>query len=120
MGRLKRVVFLAESFLSTRDSTEGNGGTVAVWGTASHEDEAVSLTVLCSMQCYEQFIRRSPLGSCILFHEGGHWRELVVRTSQHGHTMAIVTFHPQQLGRVSGTGPAPGHPNGCHGALWAY
>ncbi|NXJ11846.1 TRM2 methyltransferase, partial [Odontophorus gujanensis] len=50
-------------------------------------------------QCYEQFIRRSPLGSCILFHEGGHWRELVVRTSQHGHTMAIVTFHPQQLGQ---------------------
>lgn len=48
-------------------------------------------------QCYEQFIRRSLLGSCILFHEGGHWRELVVRTSQHGHTMAIVTFHPQQL-----------------------
>uniref|UniRef100_A0A8C2TET4 tRNA (uracil(54)-C(5))-methyltransferase n=1 Tax=Coturnix japonica TaxID=93934 RepID=A0A8C2TET4_COTJA len=50
-------------------------------------------------QCYEQFIRRSPLDSCILFHEGGHWRELVVRTSQHGHTMAIVTFHPQQLGQ---------------------
>ncbi|POI34723.1 hypothetical protein CIB84_001524 [Bambusicola thoracicus] len=50
-------------------------------------------------QCYEQFIRRSPLGSCILFHEGGHWRELVVRTSQLGHTMAIVTFHPQQLGQ---------------------
>ncbi|XP_019473622.1 tRNA (uracil(54)-C(5))-methyltransferase homolog isoform X6 [Meleagris gallopavo] len=50
-------------------------------------------------QCYEQFIRRSPLGSCILFHEGGHWRELVVRTSQHGHTMAVVTFHPQHLGQ---------------------
>lgn len=81
---------------------------------------AVSLTVLCSMQCYEQFIRRSLLGSCILFHEGGHWRELVVRTSQHGHTMAIVTFHPQQLGQVSGAGTALGHPNGCHGALWAY
>lgn len=50
-------------------------------------------------QCYEEFIRRSPLDSCILFHEGGHWRELVVRTTSHGHTMAIVTFHPQKLGQ---------------------
>ncbi|NXL86291.1 TRM2 methyltransferase, partial [Alectura lathami] len=50
-------------------------------------------------QCYEEFIRRSPLDSCILFHEGGHWRELVVRTSSHGHAMAIVTFHPQELGQ---------------------
>ncbi|XP_053846253.1 tRNA (uracil-5-)-methyltransferase homolog B isoform X1 [Vidua macroura] len=48
-------------------------------------------------QCYEEFICRSPLDSCILFHEGGHWRELVVRTSRCGHTMAVVTFHPQQL-----------------------
>lgn len=60
-----------------------------------------------SAQCYEDFIRRSPLDSCILFHEGGHWRELVVRTTSRGHTMAIVTFHPQELGQVSmwGTGP---------------
>ncbi|KAK2545324.1 tRNA (uracil-5-)-methyltransferase homolog B isoform X1 [Columba livia] len=50
-------------------------------------------------QCYEDFIRRSPLDSCILFHEGGHWRELVVRTTSRGHTMAIVTFHPQELGQ---------------------
>ncbi|RMB98320.1 hypothetical protein DUI87_25225 [Hirundo rustica rustica] len=50
-------------------------------------------------QCYEEFICRSPLDSCILFHEGGHWRELVVRTTSHGHTMAIITFHPQQLGQ---------------------
>ncbi|XP_064933838.1 tRNA (uracil-5-)-methyltransferase homolog B isoform X3 [Columba livia] len=49
--------------------------------------------------CYEDFIRRSPLDSCILFHEGGHWRELVVRTTSRGHTMAIVTFHPQELGQ---------------------
>ncbi|NXU51362.1 TRM2 methyltransferase, partial [Turnix velox] len=48
-------------------------------------------------QSYEEFIRCSPLDSCILFHEGGHWRELVVRTTSHGHTMAIVTFHPQEL-----------------------
>ncbi|KAM6413626.1 tRNA (uracil-5-)-methyltransferase homolog B isoform 2-T2 [Rhynochetos jubatus] len=50
-------------------------------------------------QCYEEFIRRSSLDPCILFHEGGHWRELVVRTTSRGHTMAIVTFHPQQLGQ---------------------
>ncbi|XP_072785380.1 tRNA (uracil-5-)-methyltransferase homolog B isoform X2 [Taeniopygia guttata] len=50
-------------------------------------------------QCYEEFICQSPLDSCILFHEGGHWRELVVRTTRCGHTMAIITFHPQQLGQ---------------------
>ncbi|NWI52669.1 TRM2 methyltransferase, partial [Calyptomena viridis] len=50
-------------------------------------------------QCYEEFICRSPLDSCILFHEGGHWRELVVRTTSRGHTMAIITFHPQELGQ---------------------
>ncbi|NXN19428.1 TRM2 methyltransferase, partial [Indicator maculatus] len=50
-------------------------------------------------QCYEEFIRGSPLDPCLLFHEGGHWRELVVRTTSRGHTMAIVTFHPQELGQ---------------------
>ncbi|PKK26882.1 hypothetical protein A306_00007500 [Columba livia] len=48
-------------------------------------------------QCYEDFIRRSPLDSCILFHEGGHWRG--VPPTSRGHTMAIVTFHPQELGQ---------------------
>ncbi|XP_009995372.1 PREDICTED: tRNA (uracil(54)-C(5))-methyltransferase homolog [Chaetura pelagica] len=50
-------------------------------------------------QCYEEFIRRSSLDPCILFHKGGHWRELVVRTTSCGHTMGIITFHPQELGQ---------------------
>nr|XP_009685992.1 PREDICTED: tRNA (uracil(54)-C(5))-methyltransferase homolog [Struthio camelus australis] len=50
-------------------------------------------------QCYEEFLRHSPLEPCLLFHHGGHWRELIVRTNSRGHTMAIVTFHPQQLGQ---------------------
>ncbi|XP_025910403.1 tRNA (uracil(54)-C(5))-methyltransferase homolog [Nothoprocta perdicaria] len=50
-------------------------------------------------QSYEQFLRLSPLQPCLLFHRGGHWRELVVRTGRRGDTMAIVTFHPQQLGQ---------------------
>lgn len=37
---------------------------------------------------------------CLLFHEGGHWRELTVRTNSQGHTMAIITFHPQGLSQV--------------------
>ncbi|XP_062039975.1 tRNA (uracil-5-)-methyltransferase homolog B isoform X2 [Lepus europaeus] len=48
-------------------------------------------------QCYEVFLRQSPLEPCLLFHEGGHWRELTVRTNHQGHTMAIITFHPQEL-----------------------
>ncbi|XP_037844870.1 tRNA (uracil-5-)-methyltransferase homolog B isoform X2 [Chlorocebus sabaeus] len=48
-------------------------------------------------QYYEVFLRQSPLEPCLVFHEGGYWRELVVRTNSQGHTMAIITFHPQKL-----------------------
>ncbi|XP_067404508.1 tRNA (uracil-5-)-methyltransferase homolog B [Emydura macquarii macquarii] len=48
-------------------------------------------------QCYEEFLQQSPLDPCLLFHQGGHWRELTVRTNNNGHTMAIITFHPQDL-----------------------
>ncbi|RXN21743.1 tRNA (uracil(54)-C(5))-methyltransferase-like protein [Labeo rohita] len=46
---------------------------------------------------YEDFLRLSPLKPCILFHEGGHWREITIRTNSAGHAMAIVYFHPQTL-----------------------
>ncbi|KAM6061309.1 LOW QUALITY PROTEIN: tRNA (uracil-5-)-methyltransferase homolog B, partial [Chlamydotis macqueenii] len=46
-------------------------------------------------QCYKEFIHHSPLNPCILFHEGGHWQELVVRTTTCGHTMAIIIFHQE-------------------------
>lgn len=48
-------------------------------------------------RCYQDFIRLSPLEPCLLFHSGGHWREITVRTNRKGHTMAIVYFHPQTL-----------------------
>ncbi|XP_023396930.1 tRNA (uracil-5-)-methyltransferase homolog B isoform X2 [Loxodonta africana] len=48
-------------------------------------------------QYYEVFLRQSPVEPCLLFHEGGYWRELTVRTNSQGHTMAIITFHPQKL-----------------------
>lgn len=48
-------------------------------------------------RCYQDFIRLSPLEPCLLFHTGGHWREITVRTNRQGHTMAIVYFHPQTL-----------------------
>ncbi|KAL2083584.1 hypothetical protein ACEWY4_021357 [Coilia grayii] len=48
-------------------------------------------------RCYEDFIRQSPLQPCIVFHDGGHWREITIRTNAAGHTMAIVYFHPQSL-----------------------
>ncbi|CAN9499758.1 unnamed protein product [Ophioblennius macclurei] len=48
-------------------------------------------------RCYQEFIRLSPLEPCLLFHTGGHWREVTVRTNAQGHTMAIVYFHPQSL-----------------------
>lgn len=48
-------------------------------------------------RCYQDFLRRSPLDPCLLFHDGGHWREVTVRTNAQGHTMVIVYFHPQTL-----------------------
>lgn len=48
-------------------------------------------------RCYQDFIRLSSLEPCLLFHTGGHWREITVRTNAQGHTMAIVYFHPQML-----------------------
>ncbi|KAJ8361655.1 hypothetical protein SKAU_G00181800 [Synaphobranchus kaupii] len=48
-------------------------------------------------RCYEEFLRLSPLDPCLLFHKGGHWREITVRTNSAGHTMAIVFFHPQTM-----------------------
>uniref|UniRef100_G1LRC8 tRNA (uracil(54)-C(5))-methyltransferase n=1 Tax=Ailuropoda melanoleuca TaxID=9646 RepID=G1LRC8_AILME len=48
-------------------------------------------------QYYEVFLRQSPMEPCLLFHEGGYWRELIVRTNSRGHMMAIITFHPQEL-----------------------
>eukprot|EP00066_Takifugu_rubripes_P002270 XP_003964092.1 PREDICTED: tRNA (uracil(54)-C(5))-methyltransferase homolog [Takifugu rubripes] len=48
-------------------------------------------------RCYQDFIRLSPLEPCLLFHTGGHWREITLRTNRQGHTMAIVYFHPQTL-----------------------
>ncbi|XP_016829748.1 tRNA (uracil(54)-C(5))-methyltransferase homolog isoform X2 [Cricetulus griseus] len=49
------------------------------------------------LKYYEVFLRQSSVEPCLLFHEGGHWRELTVRTNSQGHTMAIITFHPQGL-----------------------
>lgn len=46
-------------------------------------------------RCYQNFIRLSSLEPCLLFHTGGHWREITVRTNREGHTIAIVHFHPQ-------------------------
>ncbi|KAM9365680.1 tRNA (uracil-5-)-methyltransferase homolog B [Pholidichthys leucotaenia] len=48
-------------------------------------------------RCYQDFIRLSSLEPCLMFHTGGHWREIAVRTNAEGHTMAIVYFHPQTL-----------------------
>ncbi|XP_034537562.1 tRNA (uracil(54)-C(5))-methyltransferase homolog-B [Notolabrus celidotus] len=48
-------------------------------------------------RCYQDFVRLSSLEPCLLFHTGGHWREVTVRTNAEGHTMVIVYFHPQTL-----------------------
>ncbi|XP_021921005.1 tRNA (uracil(54)-C(5))-methyltransferase homolog [Zootermopsis nevadensis] len=48
-------------------------------------------------QAYEDYIRLSPLPACLHLQDGGHWRSLVVRSSEEGQIMAIVVFNPQNL-----------------------
>ncbi|XP_065545757.1 tRNA (uracil-5-)-methyltransferase homolog B [Lathamus discolor] len=98
-----------KSTFSVNRGPDGNPKTVGLYvGTGKARNivcvkanhmENIPLNHKQVAQCYEDFIRRSPLDSCLLFHKGGHWRELVVRTSSYGHTMAIITFHPQDLGQ---------------------
>ncbi|KAK7148486.1 hypothetical protein R3I93_012730 [Phoxinus phoxinus] len=75
----------------------GNGRTGNI--VCVHGDHLLNMPSKHSMvaRYYEDFIRRSPLRPCILFHDGGHWREITIRTNSAGHTMAIVYFHPQNL-----------------------
>jgi len=37
------------------------------------------------------------LPACLNFGDGGHWRNLVVRSSEAGQIMGIVVFNPQNL-----------------------
>lgn len=96
-----------KSTFSVNRGIDGNPKTVGYYvGTGKGED-IVCVNgdhLVCTSEkhklvarCYQDFIRLSPLESCLLFHQGGHWREITVRTNRQGHTMAIVYFHPQTL-----------------------
>ncbi|KAF0027530.1 hypothetical protein F2P81_020271 [Scophthalmus maximus] len=96
-----------KSSFSVNRGADGNPKTVGFYvGTARQGNiVCVSGDHLLNMpekhtlvaRCYQDFIRLSPLEPCLLFHTGGHWREVTVRTNREGHTMAIVYFHPQTL-----------------------
>ncbi|KAM3605714.1 uncharacterized protein V6R79_003518 [Siganus canaliculatus] len=96
-----------KSTFSVNRGIDGNPKTVGLYlGTAKDQNiVCVNGDHLLNMpekhklvaRCYQDFIRQSSLEPCLLFHTGGHWREITVRTNSKGHTMAIVYFHPQSL-----------------------
>ncbi|XP_062997650.1 tRNA (uracil-5-)-methyltransferase homolog B isoform X2 [Elgaria multicarinata webbii] len=96
-----------KSTFSVNRGPDGNPKTVGLYvGTGKGRDiVCVRANHLLNMppthlqvaQCYEEFLRQSSLDPCLLFHTGGHWREVIVRTNRKGDTMAIITFHPQHL-----------------------
>ncbi|XP_017578949.1 tRNA (uracil(54)-C(5))-methyltransferase homolog-B [Pygocentrus nattereri] len=96
-----------KSTFSVNRGVDGNPKTVGLYiGTGKgrnivcvHGDHLLNMPSNHKLvgRCYEDFIRASPLKPCILFHDGGHWREITVRTNSAGSTMAIVYFHPQNL-----------------------
>ncbi|XP_043836198.1 tRNA (uracil(54)-C(5))-methyltransferase homolog [Dromiciops gliroides] len=49
-------------------------------------------------RCYQAFLAQSPLEPYLDVAASGHWHELTVRSTRRGHTMAVISFHPQQLG----------------------
>ncbi|XP_067903962.1 tRNA (uracil-5-)-methyltransferase homolog B isoform X6 [Heterodontus francisci] len=103
------VGYRNKSTFSVNRGPDGNPKTVGHYiGTGKgrnivciHSDHLVNMPEKHKQvaRSYEQFIRHSPLDPCILFHEGGHWREITVRTNRRSHTMAIIYFHPQDLGK---------------------
>lgn len=96
-----------KSTFSVNVGVDGNPKTVGFYvGTAKAGDiVCVNADHLLNMperhklvaRCYQDFLRLSPLEPCLLFHAGGHWREVTVRTGAEGRAMAIVHFHPQTL-----------------------
>lgn len=46
------------------------------------------------LQLFQEFIRVSPLRACLAFHDGGFWRNLIVRSNLKEQTMITVTVHP--------------------------
>ncbi|KAJ3610159.1 hypothetical protein NHX12_022253 [Muraenolepis orangiensis] len=96
-----------KSTFSVNKGVDGNPKTVGFYVSAARDRRIVCVNAdhLLNMpekhkqvaRCYQEFIRLSPLEPCLLFHEGGHWREVTVRTNAQRHTMAIVYFHPQTL-----------------------
>ncbi|TFK04407.1 inactive phospholipase D5 [Platysternon megacephalum] len=94
-----------KSTFSVNRGPDGNPKTVGLWQRnivcvrANHLENMPKKHKQVA-QCYEEFLQQSPLDPCLLFHQGGHWRELTVRTNSSGHTMAIITFHPQDLSQL--------------------
>ncbi|KAM4729935.1 tRNA (uracil-5-)-methyltransferase homolog B [Anableps anableps] len=96
-----------KSTFSVNKGVDGNPKTVGFYlGSGRHGNiVCVNADHLLNMpekhklvaRCYQDFLRLSSLEPCLLFHTGGHWREVTVRTNAQGHTMAIVYFHPQML-----------------------
>ncbi|XP_026165337.1 tRNA (uracil-5-)-methyltransferase homolog B [Mastacembelus armatus] len=96
-----------KSMFSVNRGIDGNPKTVGLYVGTGREGKIVCVNAdhLLNMpekhklvaRCYQDFIRLSSLEPCLLFHTGGHWREVTVRTNTEGHTMAVVYFHPQTL-----------------------
>ncbi|XP_054456324.1 tRNA (uracil-5-)-methyltransferase homolog B [Anoplopoma fimbria] len=96
-----------KSTFSVNRGVDGNPKTVGFYvGTAKrgnivcvNGDHLLNMPMKHNLvaKCYQDFIRLSSLEPCLLFHTGGHWREVTVRTNADGRTMAIVYFHPQAL-----------------------
>uniref|UniRef100_F6S9Y2 tRNA (uracil(54)-C(5))-methyltransferase n=1 Tax=Monodelphis domestica TaxID=13616 RepID=F6S9Y2_MONDO len=74
------------------------------------------------VRAFQEYIRSTPYSVYSPETYEGHWRQLTVRTSRSGETMAIVYFHPQKLSQEELAGlkaslgqhftAGPGQPSG--------
>ena len=60
--------------------------------------------VVCD--AYDAVVRRSQLPECVGAgrQEPGHWRDITVKSNDSGEILAVIHFHPQEMGLVELTG----------------
>nr|XP_014279687.1 tRNA (uracil(54)-C(5))-methyltransferase homolog isoform X2 [Halyomorpha halys] len=89
---------------SIRQGIDGNDKTVGFFIGSPAEGNVVCVqpTKLISLkdchmlfaEVFQQLIRDSPLKACHDFHDGGYWRNIIVRSNRKNEIMLIVVVHP--------------------------
>ncbi|MEJ1282172.1 TRM2 tRNA methyltransferase 2B [Cricetulus griseus] len=103
----KKIVQTLESYLQVLHGVSGTVAAPHSEGLHCHLHPIIPSPIIDGYRNKSTFsVNRGPdgnpktVGYYLGTWRGGHWRELTVRTNSQGHTMAIITFHPQGLSQL--------------------